>query len=244
MLQHCLAILMTGTRWALSFRRCKRSLATSSIAVSPMPAIVATTPLPITSSRSTRAARSAASRRRSSASSNGVPPLSPSSAISRNITAWAAITSPTGAACGVLQPAQHRRDERYAVPVCAVGDYVQIDLLALGNLAPEIVKRHQKTGREHIGLMLDLTVVTIPTHDILLAAPDSVGVGQPMNEVVAELMPESEVDAPFRLDRDVVENPPAFFTGARAIERAIKSRQGPADDERHGIIRISLRAVL
>src|SRR6516225_10514607 len=37
-------------------------------------------------------ARSAASRRKSSASSNGVPPLSPSSAISRNITAWAAIT--------------------------------------------------------------------------------------------------------------------------------------------------------
>src|SRR5262245_60559049 len=91
MLRHCLAILMTGTRWALSFRRCKRSSATSSIAVSPMPAIVATTPLPITSSRSTRAARSAASRRRSSASSNGVPPLSPSSAISRNITAWAIV---------------------------------------------------------------------------------------------------------------------------------------------------------
>src|SRR6516225_5608780 len=63
-----------------------------------MPAIAATTPLPITSSRSTRAARSAASRRRSSASSNGVPPLSPSSAISKNITAWAAITSLTQAA--------------------------------------------------------------------------------------------------------------------------------------------------
>src|SRR6516164_8421779 len=37
--QHCLAILMTGTRWALSFRRCKRSSATSSIAVSPMDAL-------------------------------------------------------------------------------------------------------------------------------------------------------------------------------------------------------------
>jgi transposase, IS5 family len=36
------------TRWARSFRRCKRSSATSSIAVSPMPATVATTPLPIT----------------------------------------------------------------------------------------------------------------------------------------------------------------------------------------------------
>src|SRR5215831_10755841 len=60
--------------------------------------IAATTPLLITSSRSTRAARSAASRRRPSASSNGVPPLSPSSAISRNITARAAITSPTQAA--------------------------------------------------------------------------------------------------------------------------------------------------
>src|SRR5262249_32585228 len=94
----CLAILMTGTRWALSFRKCTRSSATSSIAVSPMTRIVATTPLPITSSSSTRAARSAASRRRSSASSNGGPPLSPSSAISRNITAWAAITSPTPAA--------------------------------------------------------------------------------------------------------------------------------------------------
>jgi hypothetical protein len=29
---------------------------------------------------------------------NGVPPLSPSSAISRNINAWAAFTSPTSAA--------------------------------------------------------------------------------------------------------------------------------------------------
>jgi len=38
------------------------------------------------------------SRRRSSASSNGVPPLSPSSAISSNITAWTAITLPTQAA--------------------------------------------------------------------------------------------------------------------------------------------------
>src|SRR5262249_39654366 len=37
-------------------------IATSSIAASPMPAIAATTPRPITSSRSTRAARSAASR--------------------------------------------------------------------------------------------------------------------------------------------------------------------------------------
>src|SRR5262249_38940042 len=52
----------------------------------------------IASSKSTRPARSAASRRKSSASSNGVPPLSPSSAISRNITAWAAITLPTPAA--------------------------------------------------------------------------------------------------------------------------------------------------
>src|SRR5215475_3722716 len=34
MLQHCPAIPMTGTRWALSFRRCKRSSATSSIAAS------------------------------------------------------------------------------------------------------------------------------------------------------------------------------------------------------------------
>src|SRR5215831_6743150 len=42
-----------------------------------MPAIAATTPHPITSSRSTRAARSAASRRRSSANSNGVLPLGP-----------------------------------------------------------------------------------------------------------------------------------------------------------------------
>src|SRR6516164_6050473 len=84
--QHCPAIPMTGTRSPRSFRRCKRSSATSSIAASPMPAIAATTPHPITSSRSTRAARSAASRRKLSASSNGVPPLSPSSAISRNIT--------------------------------------------------------------------------------------------------------------------------------------------------------------
>ena len=48
MLQHCPAILMTGTRWARSFRRCKRSSATSSIAASPTPAIAATTPLPTT----------------------------------------------------------------------------------------------------------------------------------------------------------------------------------------------------
>ena len=96
--QHCPAIPMTGTRSPRSFRRCKRSSATFSIAVSPMPAIAATTPLSITSSKSTRPARSAASRRKSSTSSNGVPPLSPSSAISRNITAWAAITLPTPAA--------------------------------------------------------------------------------------------------------------------------------------------------
>jgi IS5 family transposase len=38
------AIPMTGTRSARSFRRCKRSSATSSIAASPMPAIAATTP--------------------------------------------------------------------------------------------------------------------------------------------------------------------------------------------------------
>src|SRR5262249_45749895 len=61
-------------------------------------AFAATTPHPITSSRPTRAATTAASPRKSSASSNGVPPLSPSSAISRNITAWAAITLPTPAA--------------------------------------------------------------------------------------------------------------------------------------------------
>src|SRR5437588_7909820 len=42
-----------------------------------MPAIAATTPHPITSSRSTRPARSAASRRRSSANSNGGPPIEP-----------------------------------------------------------------------------------------------------------------------------------------------------------------------
>src|SRR5262249_7582179 len=52
--QHCPAIPMTGTRSPRSFRRCKRSSATFSIAVSPMPAIAATTPLSITSSRSTR----------------------------------------------------------------------------------------------------------------------------------------------------------------------------------------------
>src|SRR6516165_9981189 len=46
--QHCPAIPMTGTRWARSFRRCKRSSTTSLIAASPMPAIAATTPLPIT----------------------------------------------------------------------------------------------------------------------------------------------------------------------------------------------------
>src|SRR5262245_3123049 len=68
--QRCPAILMTDTRSARSFRRCKRSSATSSIAASPMPAIAATTPRPITSSRSTPPARSAASRRRSSANSN------------------------------------------------------------------------------------------------------------------------------------------------------------------------------
>src|SRR5215472_3871929 len=96
--QHCPAIPMTGTGSPRSFRRCKRSSATSSIAASPMPAIAATTPLPITSSRSTPAARSAASRRRSSESSNGGPPLSLLSAISRNITAWVAITLPTPAA--------------------------------------------------------------------------------------------------------------------------------------------------
>ena len=73
-------------------------MATCWIAASPMPVIAATTPRPITSSRSTRPARSGASRRRSSASSNGGPPSNPSSATSRNITAWAAITSPTPAA--------------------------------------------------------------------------------------------------------------------------------------------------
>jgi IS5 family transposase len=38
---------MTGTRSPQSFRRCKRSSATSSIAASPIPAIAATTPHPI-----------------------------------------------------------------------------------------------------------------------------------------------------------------------------------------------------
>src|SRR6516225_6885211 len=42
--QHCPAIPMTGTHSARSFRRCKRSSATSSIAASPMPATAATTP--------------------------------------------------------------------------------------------------------------------------------------------------------------------------------------------------------
>src|SRR5258707_6096921 len=83
-----------GHTSARSFRRWKRSSATCSIAASPMPAIAATTPRPITSSRSTRPARSAASRRRSSASSNGAPLSSRSSATSKNITAWAATTSP------------------------------------------------------------------------------------------------------------------------------------------------------
>src|SRR5262249_2675801 len=39
--QLCPAIPMTGTHSARSFRRCKRSSATSSIAASPMPAIAA-----------------------------------------------------------------------------------------------------------------------------------------------------------------------------------------------------------
>ena len=86
------------TRSAPSFHRCKRSSATSSIAASPMPAIAATTPRPITSSRSTPPARSGASRRRSSVSSNDAPPSSRSSATSRNTTACAAITSPMQAA--------------------------------------------------------------------------------------------------------------------------------------------------
>ena len=77
MLQHCPAIPMTGTRCSL-YHRCRLSWPQHR-------------PLPITSSRSTRGARSAASRRRE----YGVPPLSPSSAISSNITAWAAITSST-----------------------------------------------------------------------------------------------------------------------------------------------------
>ena len=70
MLQRCLATLMTGTRSPRSFRRYKRSSATCLIVASLMPAIAAITPRPITSSRFTWPARSAASRRRSSASSN------------------------------------------------------------------------------------------------------------------------------------------------------------------------------
>src|SRR5436853_5803309 len=48
---------MTGTRSPRLSHRCKRWSATSSIAASPMPAIAATTPRPITSSRSTRPAK-------------------------------------------------------------------------------------------------------------------------------------------------------------------------------------------
>jgi hypothetical protein len=90
-----------------------------------------------------------------------------------------------------------------------VRDHVEIDLVALGDMPPKIVERHQEPGREHIGLVFDLAVFAVPTNDILLTAPDAVGIRQSVNEVMPEFVPEGEVDAPFRRNCVVVENPPA-----------------------------------
>jgi hypothetical protein len=143
-----------------------------------------------------------------------------------------------------LQPAQHGRDERHAVAVGAVRDQVEIDLVALGNLPPEIVERHQQPGGEHISLMLDLAVFAVPADDILFTAPYALRVGEPVNQIVPEFVPRREIDASFRRDRAVVENPPAYLAGVRAIERTVKAGQGAADHQRHRIIGVALRAVL
>ena len=39
-----------------------------------------------------------------------------------------------------------------------------------------------------------------------------------MNEVVPELVPEGEIDAPFRRDRVVIENLPTFAAPRRAVD--------------------------
>ena len=123
-LPRCPAILTTATPWPRSSRRSRRSSAMCSTASSPMPAIAATTPRLITSSRSIPQAKSAGSPSRSNATSSDAPLSSRSLAISRTTTAWAAIISPIRAAMPSTQSsppqpttsAPHRLAEAFAAP--------------------------------------------------------------------------------------------------------------------------------
>ncbi len=63
-----------------------------------------------------------------------------------------------------------------------------------GDLTPEVIKRHQKVCGKDVCLVLDLTVLGIPTHNVLLSAPKTVWVSDAMQEVMAKFMSEREVD--------------------------------------------------
>lgn len=84
-----------GHTLATISQRSRRRSASTSPRSSPMPAIVATTPRRTRPSRSVSPATGAASPRPSSGRCDGGPPSSPSSAISRPITAWAATSWPS-----------------------------------------------------------------------------------------------------------------------------------------------------
>ena len=73
-------------------------------------------------------------------------------------------------------------------------DYVEIDPGSGGDLAPKIVEGHKKSCSKLVCLALKLSVRRVPTHHILLAAPDALRVISTVQKVVPKLMRQGEID--------------------------------------------------
>src|SRR3546814_572272 len=133
-----------------------------------------------------------------------------------------------GPLLGVAEPAQDRGDQRHAVAIGAVRNHIEIDPHFGVDLPTKIVQGHQKISGEDIGLVLDLSVLGIPTHHVLLAAADTLGIGQAVQKEMAECVCEREIDSALRPDPVVVDDAPALSARRRPKQGAVEAQIGRA----------------
>ena len=92
--------------------------------------------------------------------------------------------------------------------------------------------------------MLDLAIGAIPFRHILCAALQAIGKLVPMDEIMAKLVGEGEVDSTRGLDLRIVDDAPALLACRGLVEPAFKTIEAGTLDKRDRVIRENLTRIV